>query len=330
MQLGVVVVNSNGEVVADENALDLLGCGGGELKARLAPLVDAATSAVPAGCWQSARLATPEGMRTLRFSAAAWAGEDGAYRILLADEGDFDGLVTHIRQSSRWRTMALLMPTLTHGVRAPLNGIVVNAELLKELSRSSAPGDELASERRRRSLEALERSVAGLRSVMETLTANLNEPTVEALGRVDLRDVVQEVAALTKPFAVVKRAAISFDVGSQPAFVDGVRPHLRHALLVLVLNAIEAAAPADEVSVALRTEGAEHVACVTGNPAGAAAEILSRLAAPPLGAEGDGVAVRLYVARSIAEGHGGELIAEDAEAGRSRVSLRLPAAPEGR
>lgn len=331
MHVGVVVVNSKGEASADQNALDLLGCSGGDLRSFLAPLgVGEGSGKAGAGRWQSARIPIRDGFRTVRFNSAAWAGEEGAYRILVADGSDFDGLVTHIRQSSRWRAMVFLMPTLTHGMRAPLNGIVVNTELLKELAKPSGASDELTTERRRRSLEALDRSVAGLRTVMETLTANLSEPAAETVARLDLRDVVQEVVALTKPRATVQRAGMSFEIGSEPAPVDGIRSQIKHALLNLVLNAVEAATPLDEIAVAVREEGADRIVSVTSGIGALEAEALSRLAEARLGAEGDGVAVRLYVARAIAEAHGGELSIGSAADGRNRVEIRLPAAPEGR
>lgn len=325
MHLGVVVVNAKGEAVADQAALELLDCSNGELASRLEWFrVD--RDGGGAGDWRKARIPGREGFRTVHFSSAPWGGEKGAYRIVVADGRDFDGLVTHIRQSSRWRAMLFLMPTLTHGMRAPLNGIVVNTELLKELSKSDAADDEQTVERRRRSLDALGRSVAGLRAVMENLTENLSEPAAEAVGRVDLRDVAQEVAALTRPRATVQRASMNVATGAEAAPVDGIRSQIKHALLNLVLNAIEVATPLDEINLAVGADGEERILSVASGAGG----IASGVEGVRLGPEGDGVGVRLYVAREIAEAHGGELIVESDADGRNRVEIRLPAAAEGR
>jgi len=220
--------------------------------------------------------------------------------------------------ASRWRALHALLPTLTHGLRAPLNGVVVNLELLKELLKPDVNDDDLARDRRRRSVEALDRSVTGLRRVLDEFIAGLAEPTDTAAARFGLRDVVEEVVELARPRATVQHAVLKLAPPADAA-VEAVRGDVKHALVNLILEALDSAPPEGEIAVELRREG--DAAVVSVETMGTD-ENLSGDGATD---EGDEAGERLLVASAIAAANGGALRVSKTDGGVC-TEFSLPAA----
>ena len=52
--------------------------------------------------------------------------------LLVQDLGSFAGLATDLRLTSQMRSVAQISPAVAHDLRAPINAMVFNLEILKE------------------------------------------------------------------------------------------------------------------------------------------------------------------------------------------------------
>ncbi|HLX19764.1 MAG TPA: HAMP domain-containing sensor histidine kinase [Gaiellaceae bacterium] len=217
---------------------------------------------------------------------------------------------------------------VSHDLRTPLTSIIGYVELALD-DGSDAPLDE----ERRRYLEVVARSSDRLLRLVDDLllAARLQSGRFALnVGEADLEKVAQEV--LDEMHGRAERKGVSlFAACEGPTIVEGDRRRLMQLLDNLVSNAIKFTPQGGRVE--LRVERALDGAIVevldtgVGIEEGDEERIFDRFyrSSSSVTEHVQGTGLGLFIARAIAERHGGSLVARRRENGGSAFRLELPA-----
>ena len=151
--------------------------------------------------------------------------------------------------------------------------------------------------------------------------------------RLDLGEVVAEVAALVRVDAATRQVKVDLEVPGDLPPVEGDRVHLQQVLLNLILNGMDAlngaAAEDRRVSVAVACNGARTVeVAVSDSGTGIPAETLAQIFNPFFTTKPTGMGMGLAISRTIIEAHGGRIWAENRHGGGAAFRFTLPIADE--
>jgi signal transduction histidine kinase len=351
---GVVSLGPGGAVrFADERALELLGCEDGfeleRLWAQLGPRLESAGLS-----WNGAGGATRWAVLDLPVQAAASdpTGEaanepvsqapaprrltfdlrrdpEGGGVLLVQDAGTLAGLETDLRLTSQMRSVSQISPAVAHDLRAPINAMVFNIEILKEMIASGRATDPNNRDKLLRYTTVLKEELSRLHRGLETFLAYIS-PRSDKNETFDLRELGEELAALLVAPARKQQVQVKAELPEQPATAEGNRYLLRQALLHLALAALAGVPKQGTLYVRLEpTNGRArlrvHGAAGPDSPAAPETPPVPEVPAPgfDLRFSPDGSVAQLWVARAILAAHGGEARvsgpAGDAEAGGPRA-----------
>jgi two-component system sensor histidine kinase CreC len=213
---------------------------------------------------------------------------------------------------------------LAHELKAPLSAIRGAAELL---------GEEMPRDERARFIGNLRAESERMQRVVERL---LELSALEArnrpvnFGRVDLRELTDDVVAHARTIAAQRKIDLVFGEGAAGE-VKGERFLLTQAVGNLLQNAIEFSPAGREVRVELFSKAGSVLLLVEdqgpGIPEYAREKVFDRfysLPRPDSGRKSSGLG--LSIVREIARLHGGEVTLENRPEGGARAVLSLPRA----
>jgi signal transduction histidine kinase len=304
---GVLVVESGrsgGIAFADSRALELLGC---------------PDRAALDGQWSGLRSrlqeAHPEGGtlevegRRLTFD---WRQNGGGGVLLVHDAAVGESLAADLRQASLLRSLSQITPAVAHDLRAPINAMVFNIEVLKETIAAGKGAEPAGREKQLRYVGVLRDELHRLHQGMETYIAQIS-PRGDRDETFDLRELLSELAELLVGPARKGQARVASDLPATAVTVSGNRYQIRQALLHVAVAAL-AGVPRDG-ALEIRLERRKGRAVVrlgtaegSGRPAGVAG---TGEAAEPGGfgvsASPGGTRAQLWSARSLLAGLGGEV-----------------------
>ena len=221
-----------------------------------------------------------------------------------------------------------LMTVLAHDLRNYLQPLHLRLELLRRRAerdkRSDDSGDAQAAGK---ALARLGHLVSDLRDV-----ARIDQGLFDLRPQLfDLAEMVRETAqALSTP---ERSVSVTLENGEQMLLL-GDAARLRQCVENIVANAIQKSPPNAAVSVfvrlqKVRPDGPRALVEVVDQGPGIPQDILPRMFdrfvtrnAP--GARGGGLGLGLYLAKRIAEEHGGDLVAESPPGSGARFCLTLP------
>ncbi|HTG33465.1 MAG TPA: histidine kinase dimerization/phospho-acceptor domain-containing protein [Thermoanaerobaculia bacterium] len=339
---GVITLDPRGDVrFADTRALELLGCADGfelerlweRLKGRLE---DAGLS------WNGAGGGGQEQRAVLDLAVEEGATGGAPHRLLFdlrrePESGGvllvhsletLAGLESDLRLTSQMRSVSQISPAVAHDLRAPINAMVFNIEILKEMLASGRATDPANKDKLLRYVNVLKEELSRLHRGMENFLAYIS-PRGDRDETLDLRELAEELATLLVAPARKQQARVESELPAEPVPVDANRYLLRQALLHLALAAL----------TGVPRQGALHVllACQDGRARlrlygvrGADSPVEADGAQPEPPAPGfdlsfsaGGALAQLWVARAILAAYGGEAraISPDGEGmtGVSRV-----------
>lgn len=332
VDVGVLLVSAAGFVNhASQRACELLGCEEAmevgdrwsELRGYLEPALRLADSR-PAQ--SDVEVPAPQGSRALRCLAYPLVqGEQRLYLVLLRDRLALDALETDLLLASQLRSLSRVYRAVTHDLKAPLNAMALNLDRLQSaLGEGDGAGEAAATERYlgvlRGEIERLDRS-------LETLLA---ETTPVGSGRqeFDARAMVQEIERLLEPQARMQNVALEFHMPGTAVRIAGQRDRLKQAILNVAINALEAMSEGGALRMRLDLDGEERDAevLIGDSGPGIPEEVRPRIFDAHFTTKTSGTGIGLYLARSIIEAHGGQILVESAPGRGSTFRLRLPAA----
>jgi signal transduction histidine kinase len=300
---GLLLLRSGGALgSADERALELLGCvSHADLERawnELRPRLEAR------GLWGEGNrgvvLELPaDGLthtRRLRFDLRA----EGTV-LLLQDAGATEALEADLRLSSLMRSLTQITPAVAHDLRAPINAMVFNIEILKETIASGKGAEPGGRERQLRYVNVLKEELNRLHREMEIYIAHIS-PRGDRTETLDLRELLEELVVLLTGPARKQQVHMRTELPPAPLPVEVNRYLVRQALLHLSL-AVLSGVP-KEGSIELRLEQREERAWlrIAGSPAGPE---------PPAGFDvrfsPAGTVASVHAARAILASQGGEV-----------------------
>jgi signal transduction histidine kinase len=213
---------------------------------------------------------------------------------------------------------------VSHELRAPMASVIGCAATLRQRWRTLTP------EQRESFLALIEEETSRLAGLIGDVldTSRLEAGTFTySFSDVDVADLVRETAAVAGMGQ--EDVAVRAEVDGPLPSVRGDRERLRQLLLNLLANAVKYTVAGDEVEVRATAENGTIAVTVSDNGPGIPREaqrlIFDKFGrAAPAGNSKPGAGLGLYIARSIAEAHGGSLDVESEAGAGATFTLRLP------
>lgn len=224
------------------------------------------------------------------------------------------------RDAQRLAEIGAMTGGLAHEIKNPLSSIGLNAQLLGEAI-ADLPVDEDDRARLTRRIGALRREVDRLRDILADFLRFAGALRLERRDA-DVREIVEELADFFAPQAEQSGVRVRVDLAPAPLVASVDAPHLKQALLNLMLNATQAmtetksGAPAPTVApreLILRAEPGRAEAdrvCrihVIDTGPGVAPDKLEKIFTPYFTTKSGGSGLGLPIARRIVEEHAGSI-----------------------
>ncbi len=335
LDVGVLIVESDGNLsFANLQAADLFGYEDtGALAAAwnadLRSIVRTMLTEVcdqPAG--QRLEHEIPAGDRAAQLRLEFYAMGDGECPqvVLVRSSSSLDALQAELGLAIQMRGLTRFYAAFAHDLKAPLNAMVLNLELLK-LSLPSSP-DGADTEKRLRHVATLDEEIARLDRQLHTLLAHTVPPRDES-GSVDLRNLLDLLVQLLAPQARHQGIKLSCALPTAPLVVAGHADRLKQALLNILINAVEAMPDGGELNIALEPTGGSARIFIRDNGPGIPPELLDSIYQMHFTTKNGGTGVGLYVARSVVQSHGGMIEVQSADGGGTAFTVILPLADAG-
>jgi len=323
---GVITLAPGGDVrFADTRALELLGCADGfelerlweRLKGRLEGAGLSWNGAGGGGQEQRAvlDLAVEEGAaggapHRLLFDLRREPESGGV--LLVHSLETLSGLESDLRLTSQMRSVSQISPAVAHDLRAPINAMVFNIEILKEMLASGRATDPANKDKLLRYVNVLKEELSRLHRGMENFLAYIS-PRGDRDETLDLRELAEELATLLVAPARKQQARVESELPAEAVPVDANRYLLRQALLHLALAALTGVPKQGALHVLLtRRDGRARLRLygVRGADSPVEADGAAQPEPPAPGFDlsfsAGGALAQLWVARAILAAYGGE------------------------
>lgn len=234
--------------------------------------------------------------------------EDSAPRaLLLRDRDRAESAHEDLRLVSRYRSLGRLYRTMGHDLKAPLNALTINLDLLKtSLTRYAAP-DVMIRDRQQRYLKVLEDELARLNRSLQSFLAQAVPPTQETMRAFSLQEVLMDLISLIAPQARQQQVAVDVQIDEQQMTLEGQRDLLKQSLLNMAVNALEAMTGGGRLTIRLETRMGRAVILFQDTGAGIPPEAVEKIWELNYSTKKMGSGVGLYVARSVVESFGGTI-----------------------
>lgn len=239
-------------------------------------------------------------MRTVETNRTSTLPQEGAV-VQEGQEAD-------LRLVSQMRSLAQIAPAVAHDLRAPINAMVFNIEILKETIASGRGAEPGGKDRLLRYTNVLREELTRLHKSLEIFLSFIS-PRSDRNETLDLRELAEELAALLVAPARKQQVQVDAELPDGGVPVEGNRYFLRQALLHLSLAALAGVPRQGTLTVRLEQREGRARIRISGRP-GAESPVEPGEAAPAPGFDVQpspaGTLAQLWVARAIAEAHGGE------------------------
>ena len=228
----------------------------------------------------------------------------------------------------RVATVGELTASLAHELNQPLTAILANAQTARRLLESenadltelrAIVGDIVDDDKR-------------ASEVINRLRSLLKKGPLER-SRVDMSEVVGQVARLAAGDAILRNVATRLELASDLPPVHGDRVQLQQVVLNLILNGLDAMRSSEAghrtlVLRATRADAATVEVAVQDSGTGIEKTVLDHIFDPFYTTKADGLGMGLAIVRSIVEAHGGQVRAANSPDGGATFSFTLPVATE--
>lgn len=304
LEPGVLVLRPGGAPSADARALELLECrdqGGlerawSEIRSRLEA----------AGFWGGGggirRAVLDLAGRQLGFSLRADGAGGGV--LLVHDAAAAEAVEADLRLSALMRSLTQITPAVAHDLRAPINAMVFNVEILKETIAAGKGAEPGGRERQLRYVGVLKEELNRLHREMEIYIAHIS-PRGDKTEVLDLRELVEELVVLLTGPARKQQVQIHSELPDAPLFVEVNRYLLRQALLHLSLAALSGVPREGELELLLERRGDRSERAwlrIAGDPPGPEPAAGFDIRFSPAG-----TVAPVYAARTLVASQGGEV-----------------------
>ncbi len=229
-----------------------------------------------------------------------------------------------VRREEKFAALGRLTGGLAHELGTPLNVIGVRAEAILD--------EKATHQDARRQAREIVAEVDRVADLIRSLVHMARRDRLH-LAPVDLSELVQEVAPKSLPGPASRGIRPHVGLPEDPVIVEGDRNLLRHAVLNLVTNAIQALATdtrgterPGSLEIVLAASDAWATLEILDDGPGIPPHDLPHLFEPFFTTKdvGEGMGLGLAIARGIIEEHGGDLELHPREPRGVRAVIRLP------
>jgi signal transduction histidine kinase len=238
------------------------------------------------------------------------------------DDATMRALETDLRLAAHLRGLSRVSLAAAHDIRTPLHTVVLYLELLRNTLGEAPEVDARA--RQERYVDVIGSEILRLEKMMETLLSQtrVSEDTME---RFDLSETVGELIAFLDPYCRRTRVHVHLKPKEAPVVVEGNKDSMRHALMHILITAIEALPKEAEMDVDVSAVEDRAFVTLTG-AAGIPPEILDGSRGIPLPHHTLGAERGLYAARRVVERHGGSIKVRSGARSAAALEIQLPLA----
>lgn len=309
---GALLLRGGSVESADERALELLGLARADLAGaaeRLAAALGEVGIPKPGLDGEPALLPLGPDGRPLVAQVRQLDGAEGATLVLLSDPAALAGAAEALVQAQHLRTLTRISPAVAHDLRAPINAMVFNLEILKETIASGKGAEPAGRERQLRYVGVLRDELTRLHGELEIFLSQTSGRG-DQTETIDLREPVADLAALLVGPARKVQVQVTSALPEQPVRAAANRWLLRQALLQVGVAALGAVAHPGRLAATLavldgKRDGRARLT-LSGPAAGApAASFEMALAGAGTGSSQEAEA--LYVARALLAAQGADL-----------------------
>jgi signal transduction histidine kinase len=210
---------------------------------------------------------------------------------------------------------------IAHEVRNPLNAVQINLRILEEELTELVPD---RSSHIYSVLTKIANEVASLDNFVSEFLQFARPPRLR-METVQVKALLSDLATFLAPQFARKDVQLTLATDKGPAFVPADNFQLKHAVLNLLLNALQATPPGGAITLETRQDDDRLSIAVSDSGEGIAPEKLQRVFDVFFTMREGGTGLGLPIARRIVEEHGGTLdLASRAGAGTTaRILLPL-------
>jgi signal transduction histidine kinase len=215
---------------------------------------------------------------------------------------------------------------IAHEVRNPLNALQINLGILEqEIS-------EIVPDRDRHVFEVIGKIAGELRSLDNFVTEFLRfaRPPRPTLEPVAVRPLLADLVTFIGPECTRKGVSLSLTLGGGPETVMADPFQLKHAVLNLVLNALQATPDGGAITIEAGGDARALEIEVRDTGEGMAEQVLPRVFDAFFTTREGGTGLGLPIARRIVQAHGGTLAVRSREGEGTVATLALPVGPRAR
>lgn len=304
---GILLLRTGGGITsADRRAMELLGCperadlerAWNELRPRLE------AQGLWSGGDRDAVLDLPgDGAARRRFDLRA----DGSV-LLVQDAAAVEALESDLRLSALMRSLTHITPAVAHDLRAPINAMVFNIEILKETIAAGKGAEPGGRERQLRYVNVLKEELNRLHKEMEIFIAHIS-PRGDRTENLDLRELMEELCVLLTGPARKQQVQVRLQLPEAPVPVEVNRYLLRQTLLHLSLAALADLPKEGALELRLERRGDRAWMRVAGTPPGGGSGSGNSTGSGGFDIRFSpaGALAQLHVARGILASQGGEV-----------------------
>ena len=176
-----------------------------------------------------------------------------------------EGLEADLRLVSQMRSLSQIAPSVAHDLRAPINAMVFNIEILKETIASGRGAEPGGTDRLLRYVNVLREELTRLHKSLETFLSFIS-PRSDRNETLDLRELAEELAALLVAPARKQQVQVEAGLPDGKVPAEGNRYLLRQALLHLSLAALAGVPRQGALTVRLEQGGGRARIRISGRP----------------------------------------------------------------
>jgi two-component system sensor histidine kinase FlrB len=251
--------------------------------------------------------------RQLSLAQKAMTPEPGRVLLLtdVTEHRKFEELLARHRRLSAMGEMAA---ALAHQIRTPLSAALLYTSNAARPKLQDAQRDSLLT-KAAVCLHDLEQLIGDM--LQFARGASYTETVFS------INDLLESVETSVRPI-VLGNQQLQINRVNSPIHVTGNREALIGAVLNLTSNALQSAGEDARVEIEVLTAGHELEIRVSDNGPGVAAENRDKIFDPFYTSRPDGTGLGLAVVRSVAHGHGGDIVLDDNDRSGATFILRLP------
>lgn len=272
-------------------------------------------------------LSSNGGSKRLRFEIYRLDDESEGYLVLVKSREMMEALEKELGLAIQMRGLGRFYAAFAHDLKAPLNAMAMNLELLDQAILKTQEEEAPTFDRQQRYIQVLRNEVFRLDRQLRTLLSHTSTPN-DAVEQFDLTGLIRDLATLLDPQARRQRVVFTATLPDVEVPFTGHPDRIKQALLNIVINAMEAMPDGGELSIELKSDGGQVQISVSDTGPGIPEDLQRRIYDMSFTTKSGGSGVGLFVANSVVQSYGG-LIHIDTAPGKGtcfHVFLPVPVA----